>query len=78
MKHARYFKILQNLIRYLISKGSDQFKVYEDCPNCLIPDPTMVGGEENPRLLDTLKGSISEFILSEKTLKEIKTVFLKI
>ena len=53
----------------MISKGSDQFKVYEDCPNCLIPDPTMVGGEENPRLLDTLKGSISEFILSEKTLK---------
>ena len=35
----------------------------------------MVGGEENLLFQDTLKRSISELILPEKTLKEIKTLF---
>ena len=40
--------------------------------------PTMVSGKENVWFLDALKQSILELILSEKTLKGIKTVFFKI
>ena len=60
------------------AQGSDQVQGYKDCPNCLIPAPNMVGGEENLWFLDALKGSISELILPEKTWKGIKTIFCKI
>ena len=46
--------------------------------NCLISDPTMIGGEEYVWFLDALKHLISELILPEKTWKGIKTVLRKI
>ena len=61
-----------------VEQGSDQVHGYKDCLSFLIPDPTMVGGEENLWFLDALKWSISELILPEKTWKEIKTVFFNI
>ena len=60
-----------------MAQGSDQVQGYKVCPNCMISDPTMVSGEENIWFLDTLKGSILELILPEKTLKEMKTVSFK-
>ena len=59
-------------------QGSDQVQGYKDCPNCLILDPIVVGGEEKRWFLKAPKRSISELILTEKTLKQIKTVFFKI
>ena len=56
-------------------QGNDQVQGYKDCPNCLIPDPTMVGSEENLWFLDALKRSISELTLLEKTWKGIKLFF---
>ena len=55
------------------AKGIDQVYGYENCSNRLIPVTTMGGGKENLWILDTLKHSISKFILVEKTLKGIKT-----
>ena len=57
-----------------VMQGIDQVHRYKNCPNC----PTKVGGKENIWLLDTLKHSILELILSKKTLTGIKTVFFKI
>ena len=56
-------------------QGNDQVQGYKDCPDCLIPDPTMVGSEENLWFLDALKRSISELTLPEKTWKGIKLFF---
>ena len=60
-----------------VKQGSDHIHGCKDCLNRLIPDPTMVGGEERLWFLDALKCSISELILSEKTWKMIKRFSLK-
>ena len=60
-----------------VSNGSDQVKGYKDRCNGLIPDPTIVGGDENLWFLGAPKCSILELILLEKTWKGIKAVFYK-
>ena len=54
-------------------QGNDQVHGCKDCLNYLIPDPSMVGGEENRWFVDAQKCSFSELILPEKTWKVIKT-----
>ena len=56
--------------------GNDQVQGYNVCTNCLIPVPSMVGGEENPWFLDALKRSILELTLPENTFKKKKICFL--
>ena len=57
---------------------SDQVQGYKDCLYFLLPDPIVVDGEENLWFLKAPKRFISELVLAEKTLKQIKTVFFKI
>ena len=57
---------------------SHLFQGYKDCPNWVITNPTMIGGTKNILFLDALKHSVLELFLFENTLKEMKTVFIKI
>ena len=78
-----YFSLLKNNTEFIpkfvsVESGANtgfEFghrKVF--CPNCLIPAPIMVGGEENLWFQDALNHFVSELILPEKTWKGIKTV----
>ena len=62
----------------LAAQVGDQVQAYKDCPNCLIPEPTMFGGKENLWCPDALKYYISKLFLPKRTWKRIKTVFFKI